>query len=145
VFPRNSDVLVVRGAAYTLMGDLEKARSDFAEAVHLAPRQAGPRFFLALSEYRQGDYAGSSAEITSSVKSGVAEVVGYFELRLNSFQATSTPATVQPMESTSVTIGLRMRTGICIMLLFPPSAARRLPRGLRNPLRSRADLSRQQP
>lgn len=73
VFPGNSDVLVVRGAAYTLMGDLEKARSDFAEAVRLAPRQVGPRFFLALSEYRQGDYAGSSSEITSSVKSGVAD------------------------------------------------------------------------
>ncbi len=73
VFPRDSDVLVVRGAAYTLMGDLEKARSDFAEAVRLAPRLAGPRFLLALAEYRLGDYAGSSAEITSSIESGVAD------------------------------------------------------------------------
>jgi tetratricopeptide (TPR) repeat protein len=73
VFPQDSGVWVVRGSAYTLMGDLEKARSDFTEAVRLAPRQPGPRFLLALSEYRLGDYVGASAAITASIESGVAD------------------------------------------------------------------------
>src|SRR5215469_9195004 len=52
----------------------------------------------------------------------VCWVVGYFDLDLKILQARKTPATATPIESTSVTCESCMRTGICITLLFPPSA-----------------------
>ncbi len=72
-FPENSDVHVVRGATYTLMGELNKAETDFATAVHLSPRQASPRFMLALSEYKQGDFEGSSAGLRAALQSGIVD------------------------------------------------------------------------
>jgi tetratricopeptide (TPR) repeat protein len=73
VFPRNSDVFVVRGAVYTRMGELDKAHGDFATAVHLSPRQASPRFLLALSEYKQADFESSSAGLRTAIQAGVVD------------------------------------------------------------------------
>ena len=50
-----------------------------------------------------------------------SRVVGYFDLGFNIFHAVSTAATAQTTQIKNVAIGLRIRTGICIMLLFPPS------------------------
>ena len=73
MFPKKSDVFVVRGAVYTRIGELDKAHSDYAAAVHLSPRQASPRFLLALSEYRQGDFETASAGLRSAIQSGIAD------------------------------------------------------------------------
>jgi tetratricopeptide (TPR) repeat protein len=73
VFPKDSDVFVVRGAINTRMGELDKAHSDFAAAVHLSPRQASPRFLLALSEYKQGDFESSSTCLRAAIQSGIVD------------------------------------------------------------------------
>jgi Flp pilus assembly protein TadD len=72
-FPKNSGVLVVRGAVYTLVGEMTKAQGDFAAAVHLSARQASPRFFLALSEYKQGNFEAASADLTGAIRSGIVD------------------------------------------------------------------------
>lgn len=73
VFPKNSDVFVVRGAINTRMGELDKADSDFAAAVQLSPRQASPRFLLALSEYKQGDFESSRVGLKAAIQSGIID------------------------------------------------------------------------
>lgn len=73
VFPRNSDVLAVRGAVYTLTGDLNKAHSDFAAAVQLSPQEANKRFLLALCEYRQGEYESAATSVKNAIQSGILD------------------------------------------------------------------------
>jgi tetratricopeptide (TPR) repeat protein len=73
VFPKNSDIFVVRGAVYTRMAELERAHSDFAVAVQLSPSQASPRFLLALSEYKQGDFESSMAGLKAAIRSGIVD------------------------------------------------------------------------
>lgn len=77
-FPRNPEVLIVRGAAHTLQGELEQAIQDFAAAVNLSHREPEPRFLLALSEYRKADYEGASRTIRSAIASGVVDSDLYY-------------------------------------------------------------------
>jgi tetratricopeptide (TPR) repeat protein len=72
-FPGNSDVLVVRGAAYTLSGEVNKAHDDFASAAHLSPIKSQPRFLLALSDYKQGNFELSAAELKEAIRDGVVD------------------------------------------------------------------------
>lgn len=72
VFPGKPEVWIVRGAAYTLLGQLDRARSDFAEAVRLAPAQENPRFFLAVTDYKLGNYAQASAGLRAAMHAGVS-------------------------------------------------------------------------
>jgi tetratricopeptide (TPR) repeat protein len=72
-FPDDSQMLVVRGAAYTSVSDLDKARKDFAAAVAMSPKKADPRFFLAVTDYKKGDYALAADELRSAIASGVAD------------------------------------------------------------------------
>lgn len=71
VFPNNSEVFVVRGATETLMGQLDKAREDFDNAVKIAPERAEPQFFLALTDYKLSSYAAGVADLTSAMHAGV--------------------------------------------------------------------------
>jgi tetratricopeptide (TPR) repeat protein len=71
VFPRNSEVWLVRGAAYTLLGDMDKAHQDFAEAVRIAPHKPDPRFFLAITDYKQANYALAATELRTAIRAGV--------------------------------------------------------------------------
>ncbi|MGC2163509.1 MAG: tetratricopeptide repeat protein [Silvibacterium sp.] len=71
VFPRNSEVFVVRGATETLLGQLNKARSDFDIAVKISPGKASPRFFLALTDYKLSNYAAAAADLRSAMHAGV--------------------------------------------------------------------------
>ncbi len=80
VFPNNPDVMVVRGAAHTLLGELNTAQADFAAAVQLSPRSPSARFFLALAEYRQGNYEGSAADLGTAIKSGIVDSDLYYLL-----------------------------------------------------------------
>jgi tetratricopeptide (TPR) repeat protein len=72
-FPDNQEVIVVRGSAYTLLGELDKAKSDFAEAARLSPHDAGTRFLLALCEYRRTEFAEAAAEVRTAIASGVED------------------------------------------------------------------------
>jgi tetratricopeptide (TPR) repeat protein len=56
-FPNSPEVLIVRGAAETLLGRSDNAVRDFTAAERLAPNRADARFFLALMGYNQGQYA----------------------------------------------------------------------------------------
>ncbi len=71
VFPQDSDALVVRGAAYTLLGEMDKARSDFEAAIRISPLEAAPRFFLAVSDFKRGNYTAVVEELSEAIHSGV--------------------------------------------------------------------------
>ena len=72
-FPDNADVLVVRGAAYMLLGKVDNAHEDFATAVRLSPDKASPRFLLALSDYKRGEYEASVTALKAAIQSGVID------------------------------------------------------------------------
>jgi tetratricopeptide (TPR) repeat protein len=72
-FPKDSEVLVVRGAAYSLLGEVAKSRADFEAAIRISPTHAAPRFFLAVSDYKQGKYAAVADELTAAIRSGVKD------------------------------------------------------------------------
>ena len=72
-FPRNAEVLVVRGAAHTLVGETAKARVDFQAAIEASPLNGSPRFFLAASEYKEGRYAAARDEILHAMRAGVKD------------------------------------------------------------------------
>ncbi len=73
VFPEDSQMLVVRGAAYTSVSELDKARSDFAAAVAMSPKDADPRFFLAVTDYKKGDYVVAADELHAAIAGGVVD------------------------------------------------------------------------
>jgi tetratricopeptide (TPR) repeat protein len=72
-FPKDSEVLVVRGAAYALLGEVAKSQADFEAAIRISPTHAAPRFFLAVSDYKQGKYAAVADELTAAIHSGVKD------------------------------------------------------------------------
>jgi tetratricopeptide (TPR) repeat protein len=72
-FPRNAEVLVVRGAAHTLVGEIAKARADFQAAIEASPLNGSPRFFLAASDYKEGRYADARDEIVHAIRAGVKD------------------------------------------------------------------------
>ena len=73
IFPRNAEVLVVRGAAHTLVGETTKARADFQAAIEASPLNGSPRFFLAASEYKEGRYSDARDEILHAIREGVKD------------------------------------------------------------------------
>ena len=79
-FPRNAEVLVVRGAAHTLVGETAKARADFHAAIEASPLYGPPRFFLAASEYKEGRYADARDEILHAIRAGVKDSDLYYLL-----------------------------------------------------------------
>jgi tetratricopeptide (TPR) repeat protein len=72
-FPNSSAVFVVRGAANTLIGQLDDAYKDFSKAVSLAPDKADPRFFLALTRYKQGKFVDAIDSLESANRLGIAD------------------------------------------------------------------------
>lgn len=72
-FPGDSEMLVVRGSAYTSVGKLELARSDFSAAVEREPKAAGPRFFLAVTDYKLGRYDIASEDLHTAITAGVVD------------------------------------------------------------------------
>ncbi|MGI9074028.1 MAG: tetratricopeptide repeat protein [Bryobacteraceae bacterium] len=73
VFPQFAEVFIVRGAANTLLGQLDKAHEDFRSASSLSPDKADPRFFLALTEYKQGKFSDAINSLRSAIGSGIAD------------------------------------------------------------------------
>jgi tetratricopeptide (TPR) repeat protein len=79
-FPRDAEILVVRGAAHTLVGETAKARGDFKAAIKASPLYGPPRFFLAVSEYRDGNYGVACNEISQALRAGVKDPDLYYLL-----------------------------------------------------------------
>jgi tetratricopeptide (TPR) repeat protein len=72
-FTKSSEVFLVRGAANTLIGKLDKAYDDFSMAASLAPHKADPRFFLALTSYKQGKFVEAANSLQSANRLGIAD------------------------------------------------------------------------
>jgi tetratricopeptide (TPR) repeat protein len=72
-FPRNAEVLIVDGAAHSLVGKIVEAQSDFRAAIKASPLYGPPRFFLAVSEYKEGKYALVRDEISQAIQAGVKD------------------------------------------------------------------------
>lgn len=72
-FPRDAEMLVVRGATHTLVGETTKAQADFQGAIEASPLDGSPRFFLAASEYKDGRYAAARDEILRAIRAGVKD------------------------------------------------------------------------
>jgi tetratricopeptide (TPR) repeat protein len=72
-FPESAEVRVVRGAANTLIGQLENAYEDFSNAIRLAPDWADPRFFLALTRYKQGKFADAVNSLELATRRGIVD------------------------------------------------------------------------
>ena len=66
-FPQSAEAFVARGAANTLLGKLDQSHSDFATAVQLSPGNADARFLLALSDYKQGQFAEAITELKAAI------------------------------------------------------------------------------
>lgn len=79
-FPRDAEILVVRGAAHTLVGETAKARADFKATIKVSPLYGPPRFFLAVSEYRDGNYGAARDEISLALRAGVKDPDLYYLL-----------------------------------------------------------------
>jgi tetratricopeptide (TPR) repeat protein len=72
-FPNSQEVLVVEGAADTLLGHLDQAQKEFSAAVHIDPKAAEPRFFLALTEYKLTRFAAAATILQSAIDDGIAD------------------------------------------------------------------------
>ncbi len=70
-FPQNPDALVVRGAVNVQLGNIEKSHGDFAGAVALSPQKPDAQFLLAMSDYKQGNYANAITELRAALDSGI--------------------------------------------------------------------------
>jgi tetratricopeptide (TPR) repeat protein len=73
MFPKSADSFIVHGAANSLLGFLDKAYEDFTTAVRLAPERADARFFLALTDYNQGNISDALTILKAAVQGGVAD------------------------------------------------------------------------
>jgi tetratricopeptide (TPR) repeat protein len=73
MFPKSADPFIVHGAANSLLGFLDKAHEDFATAVRLAPERADARFFLALTDYNQGNIPDALTILKAAVQGGVVD------------------------------------------------------------------------
>jgi tetratricopeptide (TPR) repeat protein len=73
LFPNSPDVLIVQGAAETLLGQLDKAYDDFATGARLAPARADARFFLALNDYKQAKFTEAISTLRDAAKDGIAD------------------------------------------------------------------------
>jgi tetratricopeptide (TPR) repeat protein len=73
LFPNSPDVVIVQGAANTILGHLDQAYEDFATGARLAPRRADARFFLALTDYKQAKFSDAIAILRAAVNQGITD------------------------------------------------------------------------
>jgi tetratricopeptide (TPR) repeat protein len=66
-------VFIVRGAAYTFLGQLDAAYADFTAAAKLAPSRADARFFLALMDYKQGKFSDAVSVLEAAREQGIVD------------------------------------------------------------------------
>ena len=73
VFPESAEVFIVRGSAYTFLGQLDAAYTDFTTAAKLAPARADVRFFLALTDYKLGKFSEAVSVLEVAQKQGIVD------------------------------------------------------------------------
>jgi tetratricopeptide (TPR) repeat protein len=78
LFPNSPDVVIVQGAANTILGHLDQAYEDFATGARLAPRRADARFFLALTDYKQGKFSDAIGILRAAINQGITESDLYY-------------------------------------------------------------------
>jgi tetratricopeptide (TPR) repeat protein len=73
VFPEAPEAFIYSGAANSLLGNLERAYRDFDQAARLAPARADARFLLAVTEYKQGNFAEALSTLGKASKDGLID------------------------------------------------------------------------
>lgn len=73
LFPQSPEVFIVRGAAFTFLGQLDAAYADFETAAKLSPARADVRFFLALMDYKQGKFSDAVSLLETAQKLGIVD------------------------------------------------------------------------
>jgi tetratricopeptide (TPR) repeat protein len=71
--PRSAEALVMRGSIKMSQSRLEDAYSDFYQAAQVSPYSPDPRFFMALSDYKQGKFVEGAEELKAAIRSGIVD------------------------------------------------------------------------
>jgi tetratricopeptide (TPR) repeat protein len=71
--PQSAEALVMRGSIKMSQSRLEEAYSDFYQAAQVSPRSPDPRFFMALSDYKQGKFVEGAEELKAALRSGIVD------------------------------------------------------------------------
>ncbi|MDQ2840612.1 MAG: tetratricopeptide repeat protein [Acidobacteriota bacterium] len=72
-FPNSPDVVIVSGAAESLLGRLDLAYQRFTLAVSLAPSRPDARFFLALMDYDRAKFLDAVAVLRKANRDGIRD------------------------------------------------------------------------
>lgn len=72
-FPDSFQAFIVLGAANTMIGRLDVAHTAFTTAIRLAPHHPDPRFFQALTSYKQDKLDAAIAELDDAEKAGIQD------------------------------------------------------------------------
>jgi tetratricopeptide (TPR) repeat protein len=73
LFPGSADVAIVLGAAETMLGHLDQAYADFSTGARLGPSRADARFFLALVDYKRGQFSNCVVVLQTALKDGIID------------------------------------------------------------------------
>jgi tetratricopeptide (TPR) repeat protein len=71
--PRSAEALVMRGSIKMSQSRLGDAYSDFYQAAQVSPYSPDPRFFMALSDYKQGKFVEGAEELKAAIRSGIVD------------------------------------------------------------------------
>ncbi len=71
--PQSAEALVMRGSIRMSQSRLEDAYDDFSAAVAVSPHSPDPRFFMGLSDYKQGKFVEGAKELRTAIRSGIVD------------------------------------------------------------------------
>jgi tetratricopeptide (TPR) repeat protein len=71
--PQSTEALVMRGSIKMSQSRFEDAYDDFAAAAQFSPHSPDPRFFMGLSDYKQGKFAEGAEELRVAIRSGIVD------------------------------------------------------------------------
>lgn len=73
LFPESAEVFIAEGAANMLLGHLGEAYANFSTAVSLDPSRPDTRFFLALTNYKEGKYIDAVTVLRAAIQGGLVD------------------------------------------------------------------------
>jgi tetratricopeptide (TPR) repeat protein len=71
--PQSAEALVMRGSIRMSQSRLQAAYDDFSAAAQVSPHSPDPRFFMALSDYKQGKFAQGAEVLRAAIGSGIVD------------------------------------------------------------------------
>ena len=71
--PRSAEALVMRGSIKMSQSRFEAAYDDFSAAAGISPHSPDPRFFMALSDYKQRKFVEGAGELKAAIRSGIVD------------------------------------------------------------------------